>query len=274
MRVLVTGAAGFVGGRVVRELMEHGRQVRATDIVDSSKLSCEFREADLTSLAAVKPLMAGVEAVCHLAAIKEPRPREEWPEVMRVNCLSSYHVLDAAEAAGVRKVALASSICAGGWLGGAEKIKPLYYPIDECHPTQPEEAYSLTKLLNEETARSFAVRFGMQVACLRLCEVFDVAQHGNTLPACDIIWTRVDVGDVAQAFRLAIERGRAGFSVYQVGSRYRYREDGRPESGAEVVEKVAAAGIAGIKDLDWAMRGGPIHSSRLAMEQLGYDPKY
>lgn len=274
MKVLVTGAAGFVGRRLTRELMQRGYAVRATDILDAGPIECEYRRADLTDLAAVGPLMDGVQAVCHLAAIREPRPREEWPEVMRVNCLSTYHVLDAAESAGIRKVALASSICAGGWLGGQEKIKPLYYPIDECHPSQPEEAYSLTKLINEETGRSFAVRFGMQVVCLRLCNVFDAERQGGVLPPCSILWTMVDVGDAAQAFRLAIESNVGGFLMCQVGSRYRYREDGGRESGEEVIEQVAAAGIGVIKDVDWAMAGGPMHSSRLAMTKLGYDPRY
>jgi len=274
MRVLVTGAAGFVGKRLTHELIEHGHEVRATDILEAGPPDCEYRAADLTDLSAVRPLMSGVGAVCHLAAIREPRPREEWPEVMRVNCLSTYHVLDAAEAAGISKVALASSICAGGWLGGAEAIKPLYYPVDESHPSQPEEAYSLTKLVNEETARAFAVHFGMQVICLRLCNVFDAEAQGNALPPCGILWTMVDVGDVAQAFRRAIEADRGGWLVCQIGSRYRYRADGTRESAEEVVREVREAGIREIRDLDWVTDGGPMHSSRLAVQILGYDPKF
>jgi len=274
MRVLVTGAAGFVGSRLTQELLEHGYQVRATDILEAGPRGCECRPADLTHFSAVGPLMEDVQAVCHLAAIRAPRPREEWAEVMRVNCLSTYHVLDAAQAAGIRKIALASSICAGGWLGGAEKIKPLYYPVDERHPSQPEEAYSLTKLVNEETGRSFAVRFGMQVTSLRISEVIDAERHGGTLPACGIVWTRVDVGDVAQAFRLAIESGHGGFLICQVGSRYRYGSSGKRESGDEVMEQIHQAGIAEIRDVQWVMQGGPMHSSRLAMQELGYDPRY
>ena len=274
MRVLVTGAAGFVGKRLTRELVEHAHRVRATDILKAGPPGCEYHVADLTDLSAARPLMSGIDAICHLAAIREPRPREEWPEVMRVNCLSTYHILDAAEAAGIGKVALASSICAGGWLGGAEAIKPLYYPVDESHPSQPEEAYSLTKLVNEETARAFAVRFGMQVICLRLCNVFDAEAQGNALPPCDVLWTMVDVGDVAQAFRLAIEAERGGWLICQIGSRYRYRADGIREPAEQVLEKVREAGIKEIRDLDWVMQGGPLHSSRLAMRVLGYDPKF
>jgi len=272
--ILVTGSAGFVGKRLVRLLLESGLHVRATDVADSGPPGCEYLRADLTDLDQVRPLMRGVEAVCHLAAIREPRPRQEWPEVMRVNCLSTYHILDAAQERNIPKVAVASSICAGGWLGGVETIKPLYYPIDESHPCQPEEAYSLTKLVNEETASAFAVRFQMQVVCLRLCNVADAQQRGGALPPCSILWTMVDVGDVASAFHLAVTADCPGFHVFHIGSRFRYLDDGSRESGQQVIEQVHKAGIREIRDLDWAINGGPIHSSRAAMQTLRYDPKF
>jgi len=114
MRVLVTGATGFVGGRLTKLLCRAGVQVRAsghpsdpTDALDG--LGCEFRPVDLLDAEGVARLARGVEAVFHVAAMVSFEPRlyeRQW----RVNVDGTGHVIEACRRAGVRRLVYTSTV--------------------------------------------------------------------------------------------------------------------------------------------------------------------
>ncbi len=105
--VLVTGATGHLGGRLVRELLTHGYRVRATGrpgdpTTALSDLDCEYRPADLRSDEALAALVDGVDAVCHAAAWVTFDPAH-YEKQWAVNVGGTHALLRAARRAGVKR---------------------------------------------------------------------------------------------------------------------------------------------------------------------------
>jgi nucleoside-diphosphate-sugar epimerase len=88
-------------------------------------------------------------------------------EIFEVNTRGTWMVLDAATRAGVRRVVSFSSECAVGQCFQRVVRPPHYLPIDEAHPLEPQDAYSLSKQLGEAIAASFRRAGGPSVVVLR-----------------------------------------------------------------------------------------------------------
>src|SRR5215472_6650284 len=122
MRVLVTGDRGNVGVPVAAYLRRVGYEVAGFDLADG---------ADVLDLAAVTSAALGCAAVVHLAALANDTAGSP-DRIMAVNVLGTWHVLLAAEAAGVTRVICFSSAQV---LGIAEGERwPDYFPVDDGHP--------------------------------------------------------------------------------------------------------------------------------------------
>jgi dihydroflavonol-4-reductase len=137
MKVLVTGAAGFIGSHVVKAALQAGRQVRALhlpgeDLRNLSGIDCERFAGDVTDGEAMRRASAGCEEVYHLAAIYAlwtKRPERLW----QVNVEGTRTVLDAARKSGVRRVVVTSSIARFGGQGRfrrATEDSPFALPMD------------------------------------------------------------------------------------------------------------------------------------------------
>ena len=132
-------------------------------------------EFDVTDYGALVSALRGCDALIHLAAYLNPWLAPE-PTVHNANVVSSYNALLAAEANGIRRVCLASSVNA---IGGHYSSVPRYdyFPIDEQHPCYAEDPYSLSKWFAEQQAEAFVRRVpGMSVIALRLHAIIDEAQ--------------------------------------------------------------------------------------------------
>ena len=274
MNVCVTGGGGFVGRFVVAELLQHGHHVRVAEIGPGAREGAEWVQADLRRLEELEAAFAGMDGVCHLAAVPTRRPPEEWSLLMETNVMGTYNVLEAARRCGVGVVASASSICAYGWPPLHEgSIAWSYLPVDEEHPVFPEDPYDMSKLIGEIIGRSYAARFGMRVICLRLANVLDAeGPEGTRALATPITWCKVDVRDVAQAFRRSLE-SEVAFGIYNVSSARRYAEDGSPATPEATLHEVLAHRVPAISDPGF-LGGGPSFSSAKARRELGYEPRY
>ena len=85
--IVVTGAAGRLGRRVVQLLVDQGREVLATDRLAAEDMPTEFVRCDLGNATAAADLLQGAEAVVHMGAI--PGPLREEPRVIFENNLAS-----------------------------------------------------------------------------------------------------------------------------------------------------------------------------------------
>jgi UDP-glucose 4-epimerase len=226
VKVLVTGAAGRIGRRVRRQLSEFdvvGLDYRP----DTDGSQASWIRADIGSTDDLVTAMQGVEVVVHLAAMPDPVPTEDYGKVLEVNVHGTLNVLQAARISGVRRVVMASSICATGLIFWDHPWSPRYLPLDEEHPCWPDDNYGTSKLMCEALARGFHVRHGLEIVALRLCGVFfpddpwSVNRYENWLadPSGELVnrlWSYVVVDDVADAFYCAVTKPAIGFEILNI----------------------------------------------------------
>jgi len=196
--VLLTGHRGRLGSVIGEHLCSLGHEVRGFDLAEGG---------DTLDAAAVKQAARGVTAIVHVAGVAGDRPAS--PEaIMAANVLGTWHVLLAAEAAGVRRVVYLSS---GKALGLLER-DPDYLPVDDDHRGLPALPYALSKWLAEEMCAAFSARTGIQTLCLRPVQVFDAESYaavaGHTWQASGgghwHLGVHIDVRDVATACAAAL----------------------------------------------------------------------
>jgi UDP-glucose 4-epimerase len=228
MKIAITGGAGRIGAVLLNALgAEHQISVLDARLPDDPRDGVAYHEVDILEIEGLEVALASVDAVVHLAAIPWDLP-DDAPLVGTVNLLGTLNVLEAAARGGVRKVVLASSICAVGPMFRVNPWEPEYFPVDESHPTTPENTYGVSKLINEIQGRMYHLRHGMDVICFRIAPVwFDQMNPFTTWSVAgayqpeinkDSIWAYVGAEDVAQAIGLAVGPDCDGYRVYNVGA--------------------------------------------------------
>jgi nucleoside-diphosphate-sugar epimerase len=166
--ILVTGANGFVGSYLVKELLKQGEQVRglkrATSqihLLGDAADKVEWFEGDVTDVHSLQPAMKGVKKVYHAAAIISFLPKD-FDTMMKVNVEGTANVVNEALLAGVEKLVLVSSVAAFG-LPKQGKM------IDESTEYQEQKdmiTYYRSKFLGElEAWRGEAEGLNVVVAC-------------------------------------------------------------------------------------------------------------
>ncbi|HUB40891.1 MAG TPA: NAD(P)-dependent oxidoreductase [Streptosporangiaceae bacterium] len=203
MRILVTGQRGTVGAVVAAHLADQGHEITGFDIADGQ---------DILDAGAVRRAAAGCTAVVHLAAIANDSAGTP-EQIMAVNVLGTWHVLLAAQAAGVTRVVHFSSAQVFGIAEG-ERL-PDYFPLDDAHPRLAGRPYGISKVLTEDMCAGFSGRSGIATICLRpvhvtLPEFYERAElRWQADPAAE--WTPfwefgafVDARDVASAVECAL----------------------------------------------------------------------
>lgn len=173
-RVLVTGGQGFIGCRLVRELLERGDEVVVLDLLAPSVRGLEVAgiEADVELVSgsvfdpiAVRSAVAGTDTVFHLAAVTLVGPAAaDPPATFRTNVEGTWTVLEQARAAGVDAVVVASSDKA---YGPSPDL-----PYREGQELRPASPYEGSKAAADVIARSYWKAFGLPVGVTRLANVY------------------------------------------------------------------------------------------------------
>lgn len=171
MRVLVTGANGRVGRRVVHDLLEEGHEVTGLDAVSARghQLGASQVQGSVEDRSAVAEAMVGSDAVVHLAALMS-WVRSDAADLLEANVKGTFHVLEESIKRGVQRLVFASS-------GDVyPETGPAFLPVDEHHPTRPTSHYGMTKLLGEQMVSFYTRRFGLSAVILRFEHTQDAAE--------------------------------------------------------------------------------------------------
>lgn len=164
-RILLTGAAGKLGRHLRQTLKPLARSMRLTDLaaMEPARDGEEVQQADLSDEAAVFAAMNEVDAVVHLGGIIREAP---FPDILRSNIVGGYNVWEGARRAGVKRIVFASSCHAVGMYRRDQRID-----ADSLH--RPDGLYGLSKAFNEDLARLYFDRYGIEAACLRIGSCFE-----------------------------------------------------------------------------------------------------
>jgi len=172
---VVTGGCGFIGSHIVDRLLEEGHVVRVIDNFTTGRPTnldhqkeepnLTIHQLDIRDKNAIRPVFEGADYVFHMAALADIVPSIQKPEEYYTsNVLGTFHVLECAKEAGIRKsVYAASSSCYG---------IPDEYPTKETAQIRPQYPYALTKRLGEETVLHWGQVYGLPVVSLRLFNVY------------------------------------------------------------------------------------------------------
>ena len=240
MRLLFTGGSGKAGKHCIDYLRDQGHTILNVDLIDLGHDSVQTRLADITDAGQIFDVMSsyanyheldlgqGVpkfDAVIHFAAIPRLMMTSD-NECYRVNTLGTYNVLDAAIKFGIPKVIFASSETTYGVCFADGEVKPDYLPIDENHPTIPQDSYAMSKVVNEATAKSFQRRSGIDIYGLRINNVIEPHEYKEKFPAYmenpDLrrrnIFSYIDARDLGQMVQKCLDTDGLGYEVFNVSN--------------------------------------------------------
>ena len=220
-KIVVTGGSGRLGQFVIRDLLAHGYHVLSLDRVRPREKLCPSWLADLRQAGDLFEAVKGAYGIVHLGAYQAPNLAPD-AETLSNNVSSTYNVLRAAADADVRKVVIASSTAAFGFIYAKHLWAPDYLPLDESHPSKPQDSYGLSKVLGEQIADSIvSVYKEMTVSSLRFPGVnFDLSYESfrerwrNPRSRTSGFWTYIDARDAAMTCRLALEAKFQGHQVF------------------------------------------------------------
>lgn len=294
MRVLVTGATGFIGRRLVKALCDADMEVKVLSrhgSVGDLVRNCPGGKiipvaADLTRVASLDQVCTDVDDVCHLAGYAHTEDTNDESAVSihrQVTVNGTRLLLEQARREGVRRFIFVSSVKATGE-GGAECV-------DETAAAMPVTEYGRAKLEAEQLVLGAGRDTEMHVCVLRLPLVYGPGVKGNLLqmikaidngrfpppPGVSNRRSMVHVDDVVRALRLAVENPKANGEVYLVtdGRVYSTREMyvliRRALGGAEprwAVPAGALRAIAWMGDAIGCMRGRPFFFNSIVLDKL------
>ncbi len=212
MKICVTGSSGRAGRAVVADLSQHGHQVLGTDLLPPGSdgdpaTPADFLRADLTDYGQAVEVLAGMDAVIHLANIPAPGLRTP-SETFNQNMTMNFNVFQAATQVGIGRVIWASSETT---LGLPFDVPPRYAPVDEDHYPVPTSTYALSKVASETVASQIAQWSGIPFIALRFSNILGPADYPG-FPSFSAdpaerkwnLWGYIDERDAAMACRLAL----------------------------------------------------------------------
>jgi UDP-glucose 4-epimerase len=200
-RILVTGGAGLIGSSTVDLLLRETSPARIVvfDNLSRGRVANLGRalkdprvtlvEGDVRDMHAVANAAAGMDAIVHMAALRITACAADPRQAFDVMCAGSFNVVDAARAAGVRKIVAASSASVYG-------LAERFPTVETHHPYNDETWYGATKGMLEGLLRSYHAMFGLPYIALRYFNVYGprMDTHGKYTEVLIRWMERIDAG--------------------------------------------------------------------------------
>ncbi|KAK4987601.1 hypothetical protein LTR66_007556 [Elasticomyces elasticus] len=237
-RIVFTGGSGKAGRHVIPELLKRGHKVLNLDLAPFP-----FPEHDVytikTDLTDQGQVFNGLTAHYNMSGYELPS-NASAPDVVihfaayarnmlvpdnecfKGNTLSTYNVIEAACKLGVKKIIIASSETTYGVCFSQGDVDYHSFPLEEDYDTDPMDSYALSKLCGEQTARTFARRFNVDIYALRIGNVIEPHEYERDFPTHvgkpetrkRNAWSYIDARDLGQICDLCIKKDGLGFQVF------------------------------------------------------------
>ncbi|MBM7389384.1 nucleoside-diphosphate-sugar epimerase [Clavibacter michiganensis] len=230
MKVLVTGSRGKVGRAAVEALVAAGHDVTGVDLVrpvfDAGVVvPGRYVMADLTDQGDAFAVVAGMDAVVHVAAIPQPTGNPAHV-VLQTNLMSTFHLIEAAVRFGVPRFVNISSESIVGNFFPERPFLPDYAPVDEEHPLHPQDPYALSKAFGEQLMDAAVRRSDIRVISLRPSTVHNDDNYASNLGKqvrdasvlTANLWSYIDADDLADAIVLSVASDLPGHEVFYIAA--------------------------------------------------------
>ena len=234
-RIVFTGGSGKAGKHVVPWLKAKGYDILNLDLKPLDCPGVNTLITDVTDSGQVFNALtmhhgfegydkgrvpSAPDAVVHFAAVPRVLIQPD-NTTFTANTVSTYNVIEAAMKLGVRKVIIASSETTYGVCFAEGDKDYHHFPLDEDYDSDPMDSYGLSKVLNEKTARAFAMRYGADVYALRIGNVIEPHEYpmfkgflDNPMTRKRNAWSYIDARDLGQIVHLCIEKDGLGYQVF------------------------------------------------------------
>ncbi|MDP3899287.1 MAG: NAD(P)-dependent oxidoreductase [Mesorhizobium sp.] len=238
-RILFTGGSGKAGRHVVPYLLDRGHRVVNVDLTPLNHPGVDNLTADITQSGEMFNVMTsyanfdelepgtGVprfDAVVHFAAVPRILIRPD-NETFRVNTIGTYNVIEAAVKLGVTKIVVASSETTYGICFADGRADPKCLPLEEDYDVDPMDSYGLSKVVNEQTARAFQRRSGLDIYALRIGNVIEPHEYekfpdffANPEQRRRNAFCYIDARDLGQIVDRCLATDGLGYQVFNAGN--------------------------------------------------------
>lgn len=290
-KVIIFGVGGFVGNYLAQEFLAHDYQVYGSDIVEYVKLDerVDYRQADLLDAGNVKQVIEDIapDVIVNLAAISSVGMSWGMPQkTIEVNVVGALNIMEAA-----RTLPQSPRIL---FVGSSEEYETTEADIDENVPLNANNPYGISKMTQENFAKLYRERYGMQIYCVRSFNHTGIGQKDTfVLPSfCKQVAEIEKTGkqgcmqvgnltairdfshvkDIVRAYRMIVESDRCD-RIYNVGS-------GQAYSIREMLDYIISLCSQKVTvEVDPA-RVRPVDTpriccdNRLIQAELGWQPEY
>lgn len=287
-RIFFTGGSGKAGKHVISYLLDQGHRVMNVDLTPLDMRGVDNLQADIadsgqmfnamSSYAGFDEMEPGTgvprfDAVVHFAAVPRILIKPD-NETFRVNTMGTYHVIEAAIKLGIKKVIIASSETTYGICFSDGLTNPKSLPLEEDYEVDPMDSYGLSKVVNEQTAKSFQRRSGIDIYALRIGNVIEPHEYETLFPHYfenpavrrRNAFCYIDARDLGQIVDLCLAHDNLGYQVFNAGN----DQNGAILSNEELIARFFS-GVPLTRELE---EHEALFSNRKIREVLGFKEQH
>ena len=269
-KILITGSSGHSGNQIAR-LLKEDYQIIGLDLHPGTYTS---HLGSVNNTALINRILKGASGVIHTASLHAPHVKDKSrQEFIDVNISGTLNLLNACVKNGIEKLVYTSTTSIYG-KSLEDKIKAVW--VTEDLPTYPRDIYDITKIAAENLCRDFFNQDGLNTVSLRVSRFWNEPLDRKVFYR---MYRGLDVRDVAEAHKLALEKDFSQYEVFNISSSPIFKQEDLYElkNGApEYLKHHIPELIEHFTRMGWDI---PTSIDRVyvidkAKELLGYQPKF